>query len=100
MDAWDTARNAGFGMAYFNRTDLPFYHALADAFTIRDQYFQSTFTATNPNRFHQFSGSNGLSVDSSVRHGTGMLDDDVPPGVNWKTRGELLEEKNITWRVY
>ena len=64
MDAWDTARNAGLGMAYFNRTDLPFYHALADAFTIGDQYFQSTFTATDPNRLHQFSGSNGLSVDS------------------------------------
>ena len=52
MDAWNTARNAGHGMAYFNRTDLPFYYALADAFTIGDQYFQSTFTATNPNRLH------------------------------------------------
>jgi phospholipase C len=39
MDAWNTARDAGHGMAYFNRTDLPFYYALADAFTIGDQYF-------------------------------------------------------------
>jgi len=100
MDAWDTARNAGFGMAYFNRTDLPFYHALADAFTIGDQYFQSTFTATNPNRLHQFTGSNGLSVDSPIKHGTGILDDDEPAGVNWTTLGELLEEKNISWKVY
>jgi len=30
MDAWNTARAAGFGMAYFNRTDLPYYYALAE----------------------------------------------------------------------
>ena len=100
MDAWDTARDGGFGMAYFNRTDLPFYHALADAFTIGDQYFQSTFTATNPNRLHQFTGTNGLSIGSIHSWGTGILDDHEPPFVMWKTLGELLEEKDISWKVY
>lgn len=52
MDAWNTARNPGFGMSYFTREDLDYYYELADAFTIGDQFFQSTFTATNPNRFH------------------------------------------------
>ena len=103
VNAWDTARDAGYGMAYFNRTDLPFYHALADAFTIGDQYFQSTFTATDPNRLHQFTGSNGLSVNSS-KPGIGILDDDPtnPDGsmLNWKTLGEILEESNISWKVY
>ena len=42
MDAWNTARLPGFGMSYFNRTDLPYYYALADAFTISDQYYQVT----------------------------------------------------------
>ncbi len=31
MDGWNSARDPGFGMAYFNRTDLPFYYALAGA---------------------------------------------------------------------
>jgi phospholipase C len=34
-------RHAGFGMAYFDRSDLPFYYAMADAWTVGDQYFQS-----------------------------------------------------------
>ena len=38
MDAWNTAREPGFGMAYFDRTDLPFYYAMADAWTVGDQY--------------------------------------------------------------
>jgi phospholipase C len=32
----ETRRNPGFGMAYFNRSDLPFYYELADAYTIGD----------------------------------------------------------------
>jgi phospholipase C len=39
MNAWNTARPAGYGMSSFNRSDLPFYYSLADAFTIGDQYF-------------------------------------------------------------
>jgi len=37
MDGWNTARDPGFGMSYFNREDLPFYYALVDAFTVGDQ---------------------------------------------------------------
>ena len=60
MDSWNSAREPGFGMSYFNRDDLPFYYALADSFTFGDHYHQSTFTATCPNREFLFSGSNGL----------------------------------------
>jgi phospholipase C len=45
-------------MSYLERSDLPYYYALADAFTIGDQHFQSTFTQTDPNRVHLFSGAN------------------------------------------
>lgn len=74
-DAWNVARAPGYGMAYFNRTDLPYYYDVMDNFLIGDQYFQSTFTATNPNRLHLFSGSNGLSVPNS---GYCQLDDRYP----------------------
>jgi hypothetical protein len=97
LDSWNVARDPGFGMAYFTREDLPFYYALADSFTIGDQYFQSTFTATNPNRLHLFSGSNGLSVPNS---GYSMLDDSEPlPGFNWETMAETLMKSNVSWRV-
>ena len=36
-------------MSYWNRSDLPYYYALSDRFTISDHYFQATFTETNPN---------------------------------------------------
>eukprot|EP01087_Luapelamoeba_hula_P016306 TRINITY_DN5011_c0_g1_i2.p1 TRINITY_DN5011_c0_g1~~TRINITY_DN5011_c0_g1_i2.p1 ORF type:complete len:748 (+),score=82.97 TRINITY_DN5011_c0_g1_i2:70-2313(+) len=97
MDSWNMARDPGFGMAYFNRSDLPYYYALADAFTIGDQYFQSTFTATNPNRQHLFTGSNGLSVPGS---GYCMLDDtEYTPGFEWETMAETLQKAGITWGV-
>jgi hypothetical protein len=77
-DAWNTARAPGFGMSHFNRSELPFYFALADAFTVGDQYFQSTYTATSPNREHLFSGSNGLSIGDGKFN---LLDDSAPDGM-------------------
>jgi phospholipase C len=50
FDSWNTARAPGMGMSYMTRTDLPYYYALYDAFTAGDQYHQSTYTCTNPNR--------------------------------------------------
>ncbi len=39
-------------MGYFDRSDLPFYYALADAFTVCDAYHCSIFGPTDPNRFY------------------------------------------------
>ena len=95
-DSWNTARNPGMGMAYFTAADMPYYYALADQVTIGDQYHQSTFTQTNPNRLHLFSGSNGLSVGQ-----TPFLDNSEPnPGHTWTTVAEVLEAANISWRIY
>jgi phospholipase C len=95
-DAWNTARDPGMGMAYFSRADLPYYYALYDGFTAADQYFQSTFTATNPNRMFLFAGSNGLSAGESA-----VLSNSEPrPGYTWSTMGEVLEEAGVSWKVY
>jgi phospholipase C len=96
FDAWNTARPAGLGMGYFTRSDLPFYYALADNFTICDQYFCSTLTQTNPNRLHAFTGSNGLSVGQAA-----VLDNTEPSaGFSWTTYAERLQAAGISWRVY
>ena len=60
-DAW-IATKAPMTMGYFTRADIPFYYALADAFTICDAYHCSIFGPTNPNRLFLFTGTSGLSV--------------------------------------
>ena len=83
-------------MSYFTQDDLPYYYALSEQVTIGDQYHQSTFTQTCPNRLHLFSGSNGLSVGQKP-----FIDNSEPnPGHTWTTVGEVLESANISWRVY
>lgn len=95
-DAWNTARAEGTGMSYLNRSDLPYYYALYESFVAGDQYHQSTFTQTNPNRLHLFSGSNGLSVGDVA-----VLDNTEPvPGWTWPTMGEILEDANVSWKLY
>ncbi len=89
-------RAPGWGMSHFNRSDLPFYYALADTFTFGDHYYQSTYTATCPNREMLFSGSNGLSVPGS---GKCMLDDSEPD-LTWETMGETLEKAGVSWKLY
>lgn len=84
------------GMSYMTRTDLPFYYTLYDNWVAGDHYHQSTFTCTNPNRMHLFTGSNGLSVGENA-----VIDNTEPnPGYSWITMGEVLEAANVSWKVY
>src|SRR3954462_4606281 len=46
-DAWIPAKTP-LTMGYPPRQDLPFYYALADAFTVCDAYHCSIFSQTNP----------------------------------------------------
>jgi phospholipase C len=95
-DYWNVVREAGMGMSFFNRSDLPYYYALCDGFVVGDHYFQSSFTETNPNRMHLFTGSNGLSVG-----GLPVLYNIEPnPGYEWETMAETLQAANVSWRVY
>ena len=96
FDSWNTGRPAGMGQAFFNRSDLPYYYKLYESFVAGDQYHQSTFTCTDPNRLHLFSGSNGLSMGFAP-----VLDNTEPvPGWSWETMGETLENAGVSWKVY
>eukprot|EP00298_Acanthocystis_sp_HF-20_P016633 c21536_g1_i1.p1 GENE.c21536_g1_i1~~c21536_g1_i1.p1 ORF type:complete len:724 (-),score=311.80 c21536_g1_i1:22-1950(-) len=95
-DSWNTARDPGMGMSYWTRDEFEYYYTLYDNFLTGDQYFQSTFTETNPNRLHLFSGSNGLSVG----HSAVMNNDEPTPGWGWETLAETLEKAGISWKVY
>src|SRR5207244_1437534 len=57
-DQW--IRNKGVTtMTHHTRQDLPYYYALADAFTVCDNYHCSVLGPTDPNRYHLWTGWTG-----------------------------------------
>lgn len=95
-------KNIPLTLGYYNREDLPFYYQLADAFTIFDQYFCSSMTGTTPNRLFHWSGTlreqqNGKSKANVVNDD---IDYDKARQAKWKSFPEILEEQNVSWRIY
>ena len=56
-------------MGYYTRTDIPYYYAIADAFTICDNYFCSVMGPTDPNRLY----SMAASIDPDGKNGGPLL---------------------------
>lgn len=87
-------------LGYYTRADIPFYYALADAFTICDQHFCSSLTATTPNRLFLWSGTirERQTADSPAH----LRNEDADYGrwVSWPTFPERLEDHGISWKVY
>ncbi len=100
-DSWDSGKMDGFvtahlaadgvagqyTMAYFQRDDIPFHWALADAFTICDGYHCSMMGPTWPNRLYLMTGQ----VDPAGVAGGPIYGNYVPAeGYSWTTYPELL----------
>jgi phospholipase C len=86
-----------YTMAYFERDDIPFHWALADAFTICDDYHCSMLGPTSPNRLFLMSGT----VDPQGLHGGPVYDNFVPSeGFSWATYPEELTKAGVSWKVY
>jgi phospholipase C len=87
-------------MGYYERADLPFYYALADAFTICDNYHCSVMGPTHPNRLMALSGT----IDPAGTAGGPVIitneDTDAIWSVSWPTMPEVLEDAGISWKVY
>ncbi|MDB5739172.1 MAG: putative phospholipase c precursor protein, partial [Alphaproteobacteria bacterium] len=110
-DAWIDAKTP-LTMGYFTRADLPFYYALADAFTICDAYHCSLFGPTNPNRMFLFTGTNGLAVGNdgpqAIENPADETNETADPGndasafrpYRWISYAERLQAAGIDWRVY
>lgn len=56
-------------MVHYNRPDIPFHYALADAFTICDAYHCSVLGPTDPNRYHMWTGWVGNDGEHKAPHG-------------------------------
>lgn len=107
-DRWLTAKRSGerdyadmpLTLGYYTREDIPFYYALADAFTICDQHFCSALTCTTPNRLYLWTGTvREKPAAGSPAH---LWNEDTvyDSEASWKTFPERLEDQGISWKVY
>ncbi|MBN3831611.1 phospholipase C, phosphocholine-specific [Burkholderia sp. Ac-20344] len=104
-DQW-AVQKSNMTMGYHVRDDIPFHYALADAFTVCDNYFCSIPGNTHPNRMYLMTGM----VDPLGTGGGPLLDNtdyiDNPfdkiqlPPFSWTTYPERLEKAGISWQIY
>jgi phospholipase C len=82
-------------MTYHTRADLPYQYALADAFTVCDNYHCSLLGPTDPNRYHMWTGWVGNDGAAG-----GPVITNAEAGYDWSTYPERLERAGISWKVY
>jgi len=96
------ANDAVLTMSYYTRADLPYYYAVADAFTICDNYFCSVIGASDPNRIYTMAAS----IDPDGKNGGPLIE---TLGLNrssffgkltYTTMPEQLQARGVTWKVY
>jgi len=94
-------------MGYYNRADIPFYYALADHFTICDNYYCSMIAGTDINRLYSMTGT--IDPDG-WDGGCQFLDTKIGtiqnPGADlgaagrWTPYPQVLSKAGISWKVY
>jgi phospholipase C len=100
--AWNAGRfdqwvpNKGVtSMTYHTRKDLPYQFALADAFTVCDNYYCSLLGPTDPNRYHMWTGWVGNDGKAG-----GPVITNAEAGYDWSTYPERLERNGVAWKIY
>jgi phospholipase C len=115
---WPRFKTAN-SMGHYQREDIPFQFALAEAFTICDAYHCSLTACTDPNRIMFMSGTNAdprlraqgvncTSDDAEVANLRCAVTGSMPmPGyqfagsaLDWPTLPELLQSAGVSWRIY
>src|SRR6266436_9645576 len=108
MDGFVTSRlpispnDAVLSMGYYARADIPYYYALADAFTICDNFFCSVMGPTDPNRLYTMAAS----LDPDGKNGGPILQTIVTNRtafygrLTYTTMPEQLQARGISWKVY
>lgn len=86
-------------MGYYNREDIPFHYALADAFTVCDQNFSSGMTCTRPNRLFFWTGT--IREHQNGKSKAHIRNEDEGYGTeHWQTFPEQLEDLGVSWKFY
>lgn len=106
-DRWLDAKRVGGELAlapltlgHYDRKDIPFYYAFADAFTVFDQNFSSVRACTTPNRVFLWTGTNRdiSREDSPVVVNNEQCDHQTR--CSWPTFPERLEKAGVSWKTY
>ncbi len=90
-DAWVPAKNP-LAMAYRERADVPYHRALADAFTVGDNYYCSFRGPTNVNRCYLWTGCIGNIAGNILPNGT-----PTAQGTNGHGSGIVLNKRLGGW---
>ena len=96
------SNDAVLSMGYYTRADLPYYYALADAFTICDNYFCPVLGPTDPNRLYAMAAS----LDPDGKNGGPVLQTIIANRsafygrLTYTTMPEQLQARGISWKVY
>jgi phospholipase C len=105
-DGWAVVKGP-MAMTYFTRVDIPYHFALADAFTVLDNYYCSIMGPTNPNRCYLWTGCIGnvdyLGAGGTDGHGLGpVTGNGLPQGnyLSWETLPETLDKAGVSWKIY
>ena len=109
-NAW-VAKKSVHTMGYFDRADVPYYHALADAFTVCDAYHCSIFGPTDPNRFYLLAGQSNLvltgisdsrlyNVAGGVYNADIAVDNPSAVGQAYQSYAEVLQANGVDWKVF
>ncbi len=103
MDNWLPAHRKAEGdkapyvMGYHTRDDIPFQFALAEAFTLCDEYYCSVMGPTWPNRLYWMTGT----IDADGKRGGPVINNTkAKGGYRWTTYAERLQNAGISWKVY
>ncbi len=94
---WNNGAMNGFyttdgstALGYYDNSDLPYYYALAGAFTLCGNYFCSLLGPSSPNRLSLFAATAGGNTTNSVARGS----------LDWPTIVDVLDAHHITWKCY
>jgi phospholipase C len=103
MDGWlhthiaaDGALKGSYTMGYMKQQDIPFHWALAEKFTLLDNYHCSVMGPTYPNRAVWMSGTN----DPQGTKGGPILETVKPNALQWKSAAEVLYDAGYTVKTY
>lgn len=94
---WNNGAMNGFyttdgnnALGYYAASDLPYYYALADAFTLCGNYFSSQLGPSTPNRVALWSATSGGKTVNTIERGS----------LDWPTIVDLLDQYGISWKCY
>jgi phospholipase C len=103
MDGWlhthiasDGNLKGSYTMGYMTQEDIPFHWALAENFTLLDNYHCSVMGPTYPNRAVWMSGTN----DPTGARGGPILETVKPNTLRWESAAEVLFKAGYTVKTY